>query len=162
MDLGDVSRLLAVIQQHQPVDPTKETVAVWAASLYGEIPREFALQWLAVWYSEFRDPSGHVRPAHINKAWRDHVKLVTHSNYSKDKSKEDRALYERRCTRVGCTCSHTGPCYKGWIDSKDGDTTQPCQTCNPKLADRLSQMPPRGERNDSDFHAFRESARGIV
>lgn len=56
-----------------------------------------------------------------------------------------RTFYGPTCGRRGCLCTHTAPCDYGWFDAPDleqaGQTyarTQPCPTCRPELATRIS------------------------
>lgn len=60
---------------------------------------------------------------------------------------------DAHCRRNGCACTHTDPCYRGWLDMPNG--TGPCQTCRSELWSALRYLPPPGERGEHDYATLR-------
>lgn len=54
----------------------------------------------------------------------------------RDAHLEDEHRKGAHCGKQTCYCTHSGGCYKGWIDSPDGPT-KPCPMCRPAVFDRL-------------------------
>jgi hypothetical protein len=61
---------------------------------------------------------------------------------------------DAHCKRHDCRCTHTSPCYRGWLDNDEG-TAVPCRVCRSSLADVLDRIPPRGMRQEHDFALIR-------
>ena len=61
---------------------------------------------------------------------------------------------EAHCGRHGCVCTHTGACFKGWMDRDDGPTA-PCRMCRPELDERLANIPSPGFRSAADLTHLR-------
>lgn len=61
---------------------------------------------------------------------------------------------EAHCQRGGCMCTHTSPCFRGWVDLVDG-TTSPCLTCRGSLAAVIAEIPPLGKRKEMDYARIR-------
>jgi hypothetical protein len=57
---------------------------------------------------------------------------------------------DAHCRRTSCPCTHTPPCYKGWLDqeltSQQHQWTAPCPTCRPTTHEWLRTQPPLGRR----------------
>jgi hypothetical protein len=53
---------------------------------------------------------------------------------------------DAHCGIGGCSCSHDGECYKGWLDRReDGwEYTVPCRRCKPQQR-RVTQEAPSRE-----------------
>lgn len=54
------------------------------------------------------------------------------------------------CPRVGCHCTHSDPCDRGWIletNKKGHDTARPCPTCDPERAEIFRTSRSTEERN---------------
>ena len=64
---------------------------------------------------------------------------------------------DSHCGKVGCNCTHTGGCFKGWIDSDY--ETRPCKNCRDSLADVLALIPSPGYRSSGDQARIRERFR---
>ena len=56
---------------------------------------------------------------------------------------------DSHCGRTGCPCTHSGLCFKGWIDSQEGRAT-PCRQCRTALSLVLDEIAPIGSRHDHD------------
>ncbi len=61
---------------------------------------------------------------------------------------------DSHCGKAGCNCTHTGGCYKGWVDT--AYETRPCKNCRDSLADILALVPGPGWRSTADFARIRE------
>lgn len=58
---------------------------------------------------------------------------------------------DAHCGIRACLCSHSGGCYKGWLDDEmETHQTSACPVCRPDLAHALSLIPPPGQRNLAD------------
>lgn len=68
----------------------------------------------------------------------------------RDLHRSEHAGREAECSWAECRCSHTSPCYKGWIDSPDGTTTAPCPNCRPSLSGVLQFVGGPGQRTAAD------------
>lgn len=64
---------------------------------------------------------------------------------------------DSHCGKAGCNCTHTGGCFKGWIDSDY--ETRPCKNCRDSLTDVLALIPGPGHRSTADFARIRERFR---
>lgn len=64
---------------------------------------------------------------------------------------------DSHCGKAGCSCTHTGGCFKGWIDSDY--ETRPCKNCRDSLTDVLALIPGPGHRSTADFARIRERYR---
>ena len=58
---------------------------------------------------------------------------------------------DAHCRRPGCTCTHDGECYRGWLDRREDDREYavPCRRCDPEKRTIVQQSPDRitmGER----------------
>ena len=54
---------------------------------------------------------------------------------------------DAHCGRTTCPCTHTGECYRGWIDIREDDHeyTIPCRTCDPQRRRVTETAPNRVE-----------------
>lgn len=84
-----------------------------------------------------------ISPSTFVKAWRDSQKLRAANSVSLDENAAD-----RHCRRIDCQCTHTGVCYRGWIDTYE--KTVPCRICRSSLMQVLEEIPPLGQRQDHD------------
>jgi hypothetical protein len=62
---------------------------------------------------------------------------------------------DAHCGRQGCECTHTGPCYRGWVDDPRGQVTGPCRMCRVELAAVLDQIPSGKHRTAIDGNRIR-------
>ena len=53
------------------------------------------------------------------------------------------------CDWTECRCTHSGGCYRGWLDNDQGVAVA-CPNCRPGLSDMIHDMPERGQRKQSD------------
>lgn len=58
------------------------------------------------------------------------------------------------CQRAGCMCTHTGECYRGWVDDVQY-STRPCPVCRGSLAQVLDEIAPLGKRTEKDYSRVR-------
>ena len=58
------------------------------------------------------------------------------------------------CQRAGCMCTHTGQCYRGWVDDVQY-STKPCPICRGSLAQVLGEIAPLGQRRERDYARIR-------
>ena len=65
---------------------------------------------------------------------------------------------DAHCDWAECRCTHSGGCYRGWIDN-DGGNAVPCPNCRPGLSDLLHEMPQPGHRRASDMAVLSDSKR---
>lgn len=68
------------------------------------------------------------------------------------------ASIETHCGRAGCSCTHDGGCFKGWID-KDEGVTRPCVICRESLSLALGEIARPGKRSDGDLAKLRSHAK---
>lgn len=94
---------------------------------------------------------GTLVPGGLVAAWHDHQRARMDNDAAE-------AVSDAHCGRAGCACTHTGVCYKGWIDSPDGPTA-PCRVCRASLAEVLDEIPPLGERSAADHAKIRNRHR---
>jgi hypothetical protein len=94
-----------------------------------------------------------ITPSTFVKAWRENrqMRAITTMNLDEDQA-------DRHCRFSNCQCTHTGPCFRGWIDS-EGSSTSPCRVCRPSLASILDEIPPLGKRQDQDEARIRNRFR---
>ena len=52
---------------------------------------------------------------------------------------------DAHCRTSGCACTHTGDCYRGWIDiTMEGrEYALPCRTCRPQQRRVTQEAPDR-------------------
>lgn len=67
---------------------------------------------------------------------------------------------DAHCGISGCGCTHSEPCYRGWIDS-DWETS-PCPRCRPTLKAILSRVPPPGSRQSHDWTLIRTREHEVI
>lgn len=61
-----------------------------------------------------------------------------HKAEARERHKTEERRKGAHCGRQTCYCTHSGGCYKGWLDTPDGPT-KPCPTCRPGVYDRLKE-----------------------
>ena len=130
--------------------PNEAKVVAWTdvLSICPDMPLSFAKEVAKRHYGKFEEM---LAPSQILKAWQ-------HRQEALRAAVESRQT-ERACGRSGCLCTHTAPCYKGWIDDPSGDTTAPCPNCRAELRQILSEIPGPGMR--SAAHIARIGVREI-
>lgn len=145
----EVARLLAFangLDQRQGIDTVK--VQAWFAQFQQEAPSMeylWAERYAARHYSE--PEKGMLTPGHLVKAWREHLRLKADREFVTEN--------DAHCGHAYCACTHTGPCYKGWIDNDEGRTTAPCRVCRESLAKVLGEIAPLGYRSAHDQSRIR-------
>lgn len=127
------------------------TVQAWSDVLIGQIESGWAATFVRKHYATSNDC---ITPSWLNKGWREHESFM-----------QARALVENseaHCGKVGCRCTHSEPCYKGWLDRDGENVTAPCPKCRQSLWEVLMEIPPLGMRSDADSamirNRFRETA----
>lgn len=86
--------------------------------------------------------------------------MITPSSFVRAWTKSQRAQQasladgEAHCQKGGCRCTHTNPCYRGWIDSVEG-WTSPCPECRSSLSSVLDVIAPLGKRKEVDYSQIR-------
>lgn len=148
----EVPVVLAALSQFQYVQADEVAVEMWHASLDEDMPAAFAAQVIARMYAEDPDRKS-LLPGHINREWRGYKNRQ--ATLGPPESAEAR---DRRCHVAECACTHSEPCYRGWLDDQGDGMAVPCRSCRPGLADVLATMPPPGSRTQADF--ARLTARG--
>jgi hypothetical protein len=93
-----------------------------------------------------------IAPSTFVTKWRQHQDLQASAN----------ATTERHCGKSSCVCTHSEPCYKGWMDHPENLWTQPCPVCRADLAQVLSKINPLGSRSQSDQASIRLRHRSEV
>jgi len=132
--------------------PNEVKVMAWREVFQVEAPQmtlSFAKEHVTRHYAQTDEM---LSPASLVKGW-------------KDKTRSDRqavlagqGALEGHCGRGGCMCSHSGECFKGWIDHDRG--ADPCPTCRPSLADAVYAMPAPGSRSEHHFANLRNRTGG--
>jgi hypothetical protein len=53
--------------------------------------------------------------------------------------------HDAHCRQPGCHCTHTGDCYRGWIDIVEDEKMYvlPCRTCRPAQRRVTQESPDR-------------------
>lgn len=123
-------------------------VETWHDALAEEAPDMevlWAVKHLNHHYATTTEP---IRMATLVSGWR--VEKAKRSEWAVSRSG---AALDTHCGKGGCTCSHTDPCYRGWMDSTD--STAACPNCRPGLAQVLSELPPPRFRNEYDGSRLR-------
>jgi len=148
----EVARLLAFangLDQRHGIDDVK--VQAWYAAFAQEAPTitySFAQTFASRHYAT--DEKGMLTPAHLVKGWREHQRMVSDREYVTEG--------DAHCGRRTCECTHTGPCFKGWIDGVHEHATSPCRVCRPTLAAALDSVAPLGYRSQHDQTVIRSHA----
>lgn len=148
MTPDDAARLLTFLSGLDPTQmpATPEDVAVkataWAATIVDAASLDFCRE-AAI--RHYRVTPDHMTPHHFNAAWQRH---------SRQPSERLRSAPEAHCGRADCDCTHSGGCFKGWVDS-DAGPTQPCGRCRPWTARRVADVPRPGHRSDGDLAHLR-------
>lgn len=130
--------------------PNEAKVFAWSEVLNESapgMPLDFATGVIKKHYSKLEVM---ISPAVIVKAWHDYRRVRADAALSMDAANAD-----RHCKRSGCMCSHTEPCYKGWVDPPSNDRTVPCPVCRRDLLDVLDRIPPLGLRGEHDYALLR-------
>lgn len=137
-----------LIEQINALDPripaTPATVQAWLDlfnSTTPDMPWTFANKETHTYYATTADRP--IRPADIITAWR--TARQAHGTPTLTPT------LDSHCTRPGCQCTHTPPCYRGFNDNNPG---QFCKTCNPIRQAAIDDMPPPGQRTQFHFAAF--------
>lgn len=149
MKEAEVARLLAFangLDQRQGIDTVK--VQAWYAQFQQEAPTMeylWAERYAATHYAE--PERGMLTPGHLIKAWREHLR--------RQADREFATSNEAHCGFTNCPCTHSGGCYKGWIDNDEGHTTAPCPRCRPTLHAVLGEVAPLGYRSAHDHQRIR-------
>lgn len=131
--------------------PNEIKVAAWFdvfRETCADMPLFFAQQVARKHYSNL---DAMIAPNVFIKEWTQHKRQKELADTARDAT-------GRHCGRGGCMCTHTEPCFKGWIDRIDNTATAPCSTCRPVLAKVLAVIPPPGMRNPGDWARVREDA----
>lgn len=127
--------------------PNELKVRAWA-DVFREscstMPLPFAIEIVKRHYSIL---DAMITPAVFVKAWAQHQSVQSSLNVDAEKS-------DRHCRKSECTCTHDGPCYRGWLDN-DRNVAVPCPNCRRSLAKVLSEIPPPGLRKDHDMARIR-------
>lgn len=124
MNAVDAADLLAFMATFDGREVQKGDPETWAAVL-GNMSLDTARAAVATHYSASRS---RIMPADL---WN----LI--------RSNEPRHLGEKQaaCPFRDCTCTHTAPCDRGWIDNDDGTSVRPCPTCRPEQARIVNEAP---------------------
>jgi hypothetical protein len=111
-------------------------VTAWAHVLEPDIENRWAADFVKRHYGRTSDM---LIPSVLNKGWLEHKRNQRLTTLTTSES---------HCQRLGCTCTHTDACFKGWLDIED--RTVPCSICRSSLAVVLQQIPPLGHRQEHD------------
>lgn len=148
MNKADVPMLLSALGQFQYVEADPVAVEMWAAALDYDMTLPFAVEFIAKWYGELRTDKQTLKPGAFNAEWRDRRRVLPTGPVDGD----------RHCKRGGCRCSHTDPCYRGWLEGLD--VASPCRVCRFDLFEALSRVPSRANRTLVDMAAVRDRRYG--
>lgn len=91
-----------------------------------------------------------ISPAIIVKAWKDNRRMKANAALALDADNVD-----AHCGMKDCHCTHTKPCFKGWIDGGEPHTT-PCPVCRRSLSEVLSRVSVLGARTDYEQSMIRQ------
>lgn len=127
--------------------PNEAKVLAWQTVIASQAPGmtvDFAKEAITTHYAR---TDLMLSPVVLVTAWKQHTRSTNEARMARQGG------VESHCGRGGCACTHTGECYKGWIDHDAG--TAPCPVCRPTLADAIYAMPEPGSRNEHDFATLR-------
>jgi len=131
------------------ISPNEIKVQAWA-DVFNESAREMPFNFAQkVAKKHYSIVDVLITPNTFVKAWSDHRRFRTELQMT-----DAAEVSERHCKQVGCMCTHSGACFKGWIDI-DSQTTAPCRVCRASLATVLDEIPPLGMRQDHDMARIR-------
>lgn len=149
MRKSEVPLLLAALGQFQYVQADEVAVEMWHASLDEDMTPGFATSFVSTHYSDPSLDRDKVLPGHINRAWRQHRREQSRPALPRGAEATD-----RHCGRAGCGCTHTDPCYRGWLDEA-ATVAVPCRRCREELHDLLAEIPGPGGRTPADMSLLR-------
>lgn len=148
-DIAFVLSFASTLDARVPFD--EAAVEAWALVLDADMEGKWAGEYVKKHYGRGDDL---LIPSVLNRGWQEAKRARAQAKWSGDAEAS-----ERHCRRTGCQCTHTSPCYKGWIDREDNTATSPCPVCRPSLADVLSQVAPLGLREEHDHAMIRNRFR---
>lgn len=149
MRKSEVPLVLSALGQFQFVQADEVAVEMWHASLDEDMSAAFATSFIAQHYADPTLGQDKVMPGHVNKAWRDYRRRQSVPQLPRGAEASD-----RHCGRQSCTCTHTDPCYRGWMDDV-ADAAVPCRKCRQELHDLIAGMPEPGARSSADMAVLR-------
>lgn len=126
-------------------------IEAWALVLEKDMEGKWASEFVKKHYARGDDM---LIPSVMNRGWQESKRTRAQAVWSGDAEASD-----RHCRRTGCQCTHSAPCYRGWIDKEDNSSTSPCPVCRRSLADVLVTIAPLGLRDEHDFAAIRNRYR---
>jgi hypothetical protein len=125
--------------------PNEVKVRAWADVFAAEAPGmtvEFAQEVVRKHYGQHDEM---LTTGHLCRAWREDQRYQREAYAASENDAADAS-----CFRAGCMCSHTDPCYRGWMDPPENDRTVPCPICRGDLAEVLAKVHPLGKRTPAD------------
>jgi len=124
-----------------------DTVQAWMLVLDQDMSADWASRFVR---QHYRTTQAALTPAIVNTAWVEFrsQRLAAHGD-------------EAHCGKAGCLCTHSDPCFKGWVPSVTEGWTVPCGVCRGDLARVLASINPPGQRNESDFARLRNRTKSI-
>ena len=125
-------------------------VEAWSLVLDADMDARWASGYAKKHYAKTDDI---IHPSGFNKAWADAKR-----NRAALALTIDKELLDRHCQRANCSCTHTGTCYRGWIDAAESSTS-PCPVCRSSLSNVLALSPPLGLRTQHDYDLIRNRYR---
>ncbi len=102
-------------------------VMAWAAVVDTDIDTSWAADFVKKHYGRTDDM---LVPSALNRSWRQHRATQQAARIATSGG-------DRHCQRTGCPCTHSEPCYKGWIDREHESVTAPCSVCRPTVLEAL-------------------------
>lgn len=157
MDSTDAHELLRWLAQYDarvmPADPRSQAIKAmaWSQSINAAIPLDWARRAATGHYAESKDE---LWPSWFNREWTEEQRRRASAERP-----EAHGPADAHCGKLGCACTHTGGCYRGWIDTPDVSATQPCQTCRFELHKVVKGLPPGRARRPGLLHSLRSGAR---
>lgn len=137
-DLAQLMAFASTLDARVPFD--EAAVYAWAIVVAENMDAAWAGEFVKRHYATTNDM---LVPSTLNKAWKDRQRAIPPE------------VGYAHCQRGGCVCTHTEPCFKGWMDRPDNTATVPCATCRPSLAKVLREVAPLGLRGEHDHAQIR-------
>lgn len=152
MNKSDIAVMLSFASTLDGRVPFDEAaVEAWAVVLDPDMEGKWAADFVKKHYGRGDDL---LIPSTLNRGWVEAKRARAQAKFSGDAEASD-----RHCRRTACQCTHTSPCYRGWIDREDNSATVPCPVCRRSLADVLLSVAPLGLRDEHDHAAIRNRYR---
>lgn len=124
MTEDEVAALLRYVASTDGRNLTDLSVASWL-DLLAEVPSDVARRAVRQHYAQSDE---RLMPVHVHRVWREEQRRAAEHHQDWNPERGENAA----CPFTTCTCTHTAPCDRGWIENGNG--VAPCPTCRPVQA----------------------------